>query len=232
LPGDRTLHEIQQHVGYALDIVPPSLLNPEVRIQGGKASSSGQIFIILIGNVRAILQFVLLRQPEVDHIDPTGFLPITGHEIIGLNVTVYVLPLMHVLDPLQHLVPDHEGGLQVVLLTAHVEKVLQRLPAKVHHHHVVLPLRAHVVDVGEAGIDGGVVLEAAQYLGLVEQLRALGGGLLQFDGVLRVVFDVERHEDLPEGPRAQLLGELVVLRHDAVHKLYQLIVIPTPMGPE
>jgi hypothetical protein len=47
-----------------------------------------------------------------------------------------------------------------------------------------------------------------------------------------VVFDVERHEDLPEGPRAQLLGELVVLRHDAVHKLYQLIVIPTPMGPE
>ena len=175
-----------------------------------------------------VLQFVLLGQSEVDHIDLTRFLPVTGHKIIRLNVTVDVLPPMHVLDPLQHLVPHHEGGLQVVLLTAHVEKVLQGLTAEVHHHHVVLPLRADVVDVGEAGIDGGVVLETAQYLGLVEELRALGGGLLQFDGVLRVVFDVERHEDLPEGPRPQLLRELVVLRHDAVHMLYQEIVIPHP----
>ena len=140
---------------------------------------------------------------------------------------------MDVFDPLQHLVTHHQSGLQVVFLTAHVEQVLKRLPAEVHHHHVVLPLRTHVIHTREASIDCGVVLQTAQDLRLVEELGALGGRLLQFDRVLGVVFDVQRHEDLPEGARPQLLRELVVLRHDAVHKLYkELFILPMRRGRE
>lgn len=77
---------------------------------------------------------------------------------------------MYILNPFQHLVAHHKGCLEIVLLAAHVKKVLERFPAEVHHHYVVFSLRAYIVDIGETGIYSGIVLQAAQYFGLIEEL--------------------------------------------------------------
>ena len=187
-------------------------------IEGGEASSAREILVVLVRDVVVVLEHILLGQSEVNHVNFTGLLAVAHNKVVRFDISVYKRLVVDKLDAFDHLVPHHESGLEVELLPRLVEQIFQRFAAQVHHHHVVLAFGTYVIDVGEAVVGRGVLaLQGAQYFALVEELRAFGGGLFQLDRIFGVILGVEGEEDLPEGPRAQLLRELVVLRDYLVH---------------
>jgi len=49
-------------------------------------------------------------QSKVNQVDSIGLLAQTHHYVVGLDVPVNVVPFMHVLDSLEQLIEEHEGG--------------------------------------------------------------------------------------------------------------------------
>ena len=148
---------------------------------------------------------VTLRQAEVDAVDEVPGPAAVGDEIGWLNVTVDEVAAVHDLDALEHLVRDHEHGLEAEPPPALVELVLEGRAQEVHDHEVVGVLGAEIVDLGEAG----GVLELAVHLVLVAELRAAGAVLFELH---RHLLPVGSHAevDVAEGPAADSLGDAVL----------------------
>ena len=66
-------------------------------------------------------------------------------KVIWFHVPVDEMIIVQVLDPLQHLVSNHDDSLVAELPLAVHEQVLQARPQQVHHHRVVVALHAEPV---------------------------------------------------------------------------------------
>lgn len=155
--------------------------------------------------MRPVLLDVLLGEAEVDEVEPLRPGARAHQKVVGLDIAMQELPLMHKLNPLDHLDGDLEHALQVHPPAALVEDILEGGSQQIHHQHVHVALGAAVVGSRDAVVDFVVAVEEVYQLGLVEQLRVLGRHRLAFHGHLRVSLQVQREEDLAEGAGAQFL---------------------------
>lgn len=150
LPGQLSEEEVDEHVEHALEVVPPALLDAEVRVDGGVAGGAGEVLVVLVGDVAAV-ELVLLGESEVDDEDGGALAVPADEEVVGLDVAVDETLGMDVLDPLQDLQADHDDGLQRKTLVELLEQRLQRLPQHLHYHHALLALSEILVDLAEKG---------------------------------------------------------------------------------
>lgn len=179
LPGEAPLKEVDQHVAYTLEVVPPTLLDPQVRVDGGVPGSTGQVLVLLVGDVvEGLAVPVLLGKPEIDHVDNIGLLIQSHQEILRFDVPVDVVLGVTVFHSGDHLIGDHEHGLQRELALAELEEILEVGAQHVHDHDGVLT--DILVDRAPVGPrDAGPVFEALDHLVLDRELVGVLGGLLK-----------------------------------------------------
>ena len=109
---------------------------------------AGQVLVLSVRDVlpRPVVP-VFLRQTEV-YQEELVAVPSDAHEeVVRLDVAVDEVLVVHVLDPPDHLVRQHEHGLHGEPPGAEVEEVLKAGAKQVHDQHIVvalLPIPAYV----------------------------------------------------------------------------------------
>mmetsp|Transcript_24934 Transcript_24934/g.73988 ORF Transcript_24934/g.73988 Transcript_24934/m.73988 type:complete len:422 (-) Transcript_24934:15-1280(-) len=214
LPGQRAAQEVHEHVAERLEVVPPALLDAEMRVDGRVPRRAGQVLVLAVRDVLVRLGVaVLFREPKVDAVDQVGLAAEPDQVVVGLDVAVDEGLVVNVLDPLQQLVGNHEDRLEVELPVTEVEEILQRRTEQVHHHHVVIPLDGEGAD----GRDAHAAAQNLVQLRLVQQLRVLALDRLQLDRHFLAGRDVRAEVDVSEASRADLAAEPVLVGHPNLH---------------
>jgi hypothetical protein len=95
---------------------------------------------------------VLLRHAEVDDVDDIGGLGTwaANEEVVWLDVAVDEVLLVDGLHAGQHLLGDHDDGLDAEAAVAQVEEVFQAGAEQVDDEDVVQAFLAKVVDIRDA----------------------------------------------------------------------------------
>ena len=139
----------------------------------------------------AIFEQVSLCQPKIYDIDFGRFLTPADHKIVWFDISVQIALILDVFYPLDHLVPDHQGGLQIESPPICYKEILQGLAKQVHNHNIVFSFAAAVVNPGDAVVGGGVISwDTVDDLGFVKQLWAFVADSFKFDCNFRLVFVV------------------------------------------
>lgn len=100
LPGERPLRQVEQDVADGLEVVPPALLHPEVRVDRRVPHRPSEGPVLLVGDVLVALGVpVLLAEPEVDEVEEVGLVVDPHEEVLGLDVPVHVVEGVEALDP-------------------------------------------------------------------------------------------------------------------------------------
>mmetsp|Transcript_91013 Transcript_91013/g.257707 ORF Transcript_91013/g.257707 Transcript_91013/m.257707 type:complete len:328 (-) Transcript_91013:336-1319(-) len=126
LPWKLPTIEVHQHIPYGFQVVPTTLLNAKVRVDGGVAGSACQALVFPVRYV--LLRFwvpVLLCQPKVDHIYDVRLLLMADEEVVRFDVPVNEVLGVKILNPKEHLVRNHEDCLQAKLSVTYCEDVLK-----------------------------------------------------------------------------------------------------------
>mmetsp|Transcript_10264 Transcript_10264/g.36488 ORF Transcript_10264/g.36488 Transcript_10264/m.36488 type:complete len:377 (+) Transcript_10264:1-1131(+) len=143
LPRQGPSQEVQQDVTQGLQVVPPALLDPQVRINRGIPRRPRQVLVLPVRNVLVRPWVaVLFGQAKVDDVHLVRLLAQSHQKVIRLDVPVNEGPGVHVLYPPEQLVSQHEHRLEREPPVAKVEEVLQRRTEEIHDHDVVVPLDA------------------------------------------------------------------------------------------
>jgi hypothetical protein len=91
-------------------------------VNGSITCSSSQIFTLPVRDVLSITLDVSLSQSEVENENFIGSFVEADAEVIGFDVSVDEMPVVDVLDSGDHLVDEHEDGLQGELSERLVEE--------------------------------------------------------------------------------------------------------------
>lgn len=67
--------------------------------------------------------------------------------LVWLDVTMYEATRMNILDSLNHLICEHQHGLEAELAMAKVEQVFQTRAEQINCHNIILPLRSKPADL-------------------------------------------------------------------------------------
>ena len=116
-----------------------------------RPGSSCQVLVLSVRDVlpRPVVP-VFLRQTEV-YQEELVAVPSDAHqEVVRLDVAVDEVLVVHVLDPPDHLVGQHEDGLHGEPPGAEVEEVLEAWSQEVHHQHVVVAFNTKPPDVRDS----------------------------------------------------------------------------------
>lgn len=145
LPRKAPLDKVHQDVAEGLQIIPPGLLNTEMSVETGVASSAGEALVEPDGNVMEIPRVAIpLGQAKVNQINVFLVITKAHHKVIGLDITMDKVLVVDVLDPLDHLVSQHQDSLETKPSVAQVEEVLQTMSKQVHDHGIVVTDRSIV----------------------------------------------------------------------------------------
>mmetsp|Transcript_51496 Transcript_51496/g.137429 ORF Transcript_51496/g.137429 Transcript_51496/m.137429 type:complete len:249 (-) Transcript_51496:48-794(-) len=148
LPGETSSVEVHQHVPNSLQIIPPTLLDTQMRVDTGISSCASQILAFPVRNVLLCLWVpVLFGKTKIDYVHLVRLLAETDQEVVGLDVAVNEILCMHVLHAIDHLIRQHQDRLKTELPVAETEQVFQRRPEKIDDHDVIVPLHTIPVDV-------------------------------------------------------------------------------------
>lgn len=182
LPGQSPLEEVHKDIPDTFQIIAPRLLHAQMVVDRGVTGSSRQTPSLPLRDVlEGTGVSISLTQPEIDAVDEISrAAPPIGDKVGGLDVPVDQVAGVHQFHALEHLVGDHEDGLETEATAAFVELVLEGGAEEIHHHEVVGVLGAEVVDFGEAG----GILELAVDFVFVAELGAAGSVLFEFYGHL------------------------------------------------
>uniref|UniRef100_A0A182UE34 Uncharacterized protein n=1 Tax=Anopheles melas TaxID=34690 RepID=A0A182UE34_9DIPT len=187
LPRQRAAVEVHHHVPERLHVVAAALLDAEVRIDRGVARRAGQVLVLPVRDVDAGAEVaVLLRQAEVDQEQLVAVPPDPHQEVVRLDVPVDEVLHVQILQPADHLVDQHQHGLDCEVPAAEVEQILERGAEQIHHQHVVAALLPEVADVRDADAPGQHLVQ----LVLVRQLRVAGQYALHLQRHLLAIGDV------------------------------------------
>ena len=171
LPRQRAAVEIHAHVAERLHVVAATLLDAQVGVDGGVARRARQILVLAVHDVlaRAVVA-ILFGQTEVDQEDFVAVAPDAHEKVVGLDVAMDEVLVVHELNATYHLIGEHKYCLHSKTARAKVEKVLERRPEQVHDQYVVVLLLAEPAYVRNAD----AALQDLVQLALVEQLRVSG----------------------------------------------------------
>ena len=81
-------------------------------VDGGVAGSARQVLALAVGDVLAVPLDVALGQSEVDQEDLVGRFVEADAEVVGFDVPVDEVAVVHVLDSGDHLVDQHQHCLE------------------------------------------------------------------------------------------------------------------------
>ena len=89
---------------------------------------------------------VPLREAKIDYVNNILLFAVSDKEVIRFHVPVDKVIVVQELQPLNHLVRDHQRRLYREFSFAEVESVLQAWPEQVHDHGVVVAFDAKPVN--------------------------------------------------------------------------------------
>merc|ERR1712032_1558287 len=93
---------------------------------------------------------VLLCEAEVDDVDLVRLLPQSDQEVVGLDIAVYEVLGVHVFNTVDHLICQHQHGLQRELSIAKAKEILQGWPKQIYDHDIVISLDAVPMQSGNS----------------------------------------------------------------------------------
>jgi len=122
LPGQRAPIKVHAHISQRLHVVAPTLLNAQVGVDGGVPGGAGQIFILSVHNVLpGAVVAELLGEAEVDEKHLVAVSTDAHQEVVGLDVAVDEVFVVHELDATDHLIGEHQDGFHCEASRAEVE---------------------------------------------------------------------------------------------------------------
>ena len=80
-------------------------------VNGGVTCSSGEVLALSVGDVFSVSLDVALGKSEVDEEDLVCSFVESHTEVVGFDVSVDEVPVVHVLDPRYHLIHEHQYSL-------------------------------------------------------------------------------------------------------------------------
>jgi len=205
LPGQLPLEEVHEDIPNGFQIVTAGLFHPQVIVDGGVTGSSREGSPLALGDVlERTGMAVALRQSEINAVNKVVRSTAVGDKVGRLDVPMDQMATVHNLHALQHLIGDHESGLEAETASALVELVLERWPKKVHDHEIVRILDTKVMDLGEAG----GILKLAVDLVFVTELGTTRSVLFEFNGHFFAV-GADAKVDVTEGTTADAFRDAV-----------------------
>lgn len=186
-------------------------------IDRGVTGGTGQGSTLALGNVlEGSGVTVSLGETEIDAVDKVAVsAAAVGDKVSGLDITVDQVARVHEFHALEHLVGDHEDGLEGESSATLVELILERRTEEVHYHEVVRILGPEVVNLGESG----GILQFTVDLVFVTQLRTPGAVLFELDGDLLAI-GTDSEVNVSKGPSADAFGNSVFLVVDLDECIY------------
>ena len=104
LPWQSTFDEVHKHHSDLLQIIPACLLNAQMSVEAGVASSPCQLLIVLVRDVSTSSGvFIPLGQSKVNYIDNVLLLSKTDQEIVRFDISMKETILMNKFNTLEHL---------------------------------------------------------------------------------------------------------------------------------
>mmetsp|Transcript_70193 Transcript_70193/g.137868 ORF Transcript_70193/g.137868 Transcript_70193/m.137868 type:complete len:128 (+) Transcript_70193:502-885(+) len=104
--------KVQERVREGLEVVSPALLDAHVCVDARVPSGAGQWRSLRIHIVhQSLLVPVALGKPEINDVHDTGLVAEAHDEVVGLDVSVDQAPGVAPLQPVEHLIPEHQHGL-------------------------------------------------------------------------------------------------------------------------
>lgn len=99
LPRERATEEVHENISERFEIIAASLLDTQVSVDGSVTSSTSQVLVLSVGDVKVGLWVpVLLGEAEVDDIDLVASLSDSHQKVVRLDVAVDEVAGMNVLD--------------------------------------------------------------------------------------------------------------------------------------
>lgn len=119
-------------------------------IYGGVSRSASKAFVVLVGDVAAILLNELLRQSEVNDVNFSALLISPHQKVLWLNVSVHKFLVVHVLKPIDDLNADHNDSFQIESFYRFLKQLFEGGAQQLLHHDVIVRIFAEVVECREA----------------------------------------------------------------------------------
>ena len=107
-------------------------------VDRGVPGGSCQILALPVGDVLSVPLDVSLGQSKVDQEDFVAGLVETDAEIVWLDIPVDEVAVVNILNSGDHLVNEHEHGLEGELAEGVLEEALKGGAHQIHHKHVVV----------------------------------------------------------------------------------------------
>jgi len=212
LPGKTSFEEVHEDVSDGFEIVATGLFHPQVIVDRGVTGGTREGPSLALGDVlEGAGVTVTFRQSEINAVHKVPRTASVRDEVSRLDITMDEMATVHDLNAFQHLIGDHEDGLEAESTAALVELILEGGAEEVHDHEVVRILGAEVVDLGEAG----GVLEFSVDLVFVTELGTASAVLFEFDGDLFPV-GADTEVDVAEGSATDSFGD-AIFRDGGLH---------------
>jgi hypothetical protein len=115
-----------------------TLFDTQMGIDGGITSCSCEVFALPVGDVLAIPLDVALGKSKIKEENFIGSFIVSNTEVIGFNVTMNEVTIMHVLNSSDHLVNQHQHGFEGEFSEGLVEEGLQGWAHQIHDKNIVI----------------------------------------------------------------------------------------------
>jgi len=126
LPRQTSTIEIHEDIANCFKIVPPALLNAQVRVDTSITRSACQILVLTVRDVLLRLRVtVLLGEPEVDGMDLVRLFAQPDQKVVRLDIAMDEVLGVHILYAIDHLICQHQNRLQGEFPIAETKQILK-----------------------------------------------------------------------------------------------------------
>ena len=101
---------------------------------------------------------ISLSEAEIDNVNDILFFAVPNKEVIRFHVPVNEMVIVQELESLDHLVCDHERGLDCEFALAEIESVFETGTEEIHDHCVVVALDSKPVDSRNASCNDETIM--------------------------------------------------------------------------
>jgi len=153
LPWETSTEEVHEHVAEGLEIITTRLFPAKMGVDAHVSCGTGKRLPLAVRNVLLGLRVtVLLGHAEVNNVNNVGSFAVgpSDQEVVRLDIAVDEVLLVDGLHAGQHLLGDHDHGLDREATSAVVEEVLERGSEQVNDKDVVEAFLTKVIDIGDA----------------------------------------------------------------------------------
>jgi len=216
LPRKRATDKVKKNVSEGFHVIPTGLFDSEMGVDGGISSSSGQVLVLSVGDVKVGLGVtVLLGKPEIDDVDLVATLSNAHQEVIRLDITVDEGLGVNIFDPGDELIGQEKGGLEGELSVAKVEQILKAGSEEIENHSIVVTFGSEPTDEGDTDTASERFVDTS----LIFELGVLGFDALKLDGDFLARNDVGAEIDITKGTTSDLPSDTVLVSYPKIHSV-------------